>query len=266
MANSYRLLDQNHYLRTQVGLVKEWRAQDVVVFSQLVDFTAVEKERDCRTAEGLVRPSYTAFVIDSIARALRDHPKLNRIVYRWLTGYRWAQFEPVDIAVAVEVVEGDLDIAFASIIRDADHIGLDRIADALLQLASASADDPQLKRLRRFPAALTALLARATGLHPKLWAHFRGGSCAVTSPAKYGVESISAKSCWPVQFAFGRVRERPMVVDGSCVPRRSAVLSMSWHRELTTGAVAARFFEQIIQQLEQASQVSLRFRSVSSAS
>ena len=40
-----------------------------------------------------------------------------------------------------------------------------------------------------------------------------------------------------------------MVVDGHCVARRSAVLSMSWHRELTTGAVAARFFEQIVVQL-----------------
>jgi len=42
-----------------------------------------------------------------------------------------------------------------------------------------------------------------------------------------------------------------MVVDGQCVARRSAVLSMSWHRELTTGAVAARFFEQIVVQLQQ---------------
>jgi pyruvate/2-oxoglutarate dehydrogenase complex dihydrolipoamide acyltransferase (E2) component len=45
------------------------------------------------------------------------------------------------------------------------------------------------------------------------------------------------------------VRERPMVVNGACVPRRSATLSLSWHRELTTGAVAARFFEQIVRQL-----------------
>lgn len=251
MTQSFRLLERNHYLSTQVGLVKEWRAQDAVSFSQLVDFTAVEAERDRRKAAGLARPSYTAFVIDSIARSLRDHPKLNRIVYRGLTGYRWAQFEQIDMAVAVEVVEDDLDIAYASILRNADQLGLDRISDALTQLASAPTDDPQLKRLRRMPAALTAFLARATGTHPKLWVRFRGGSCAVTSPAKYGVESVAAKSCWPVQFAFGRVKERPMVIDGGCVPRRSVVLSMCWHRELTTGAVAARFFEQIIQQLQQ---------------
>ena len=251
MANSYKLLDRNHYLSTQVGLVKEWRAQDAVSFSHLVDFSRVESERERRKAAGLVKPSYTAFIVDSIARALQDHPKLNRIVYRGLAGYRWAQFNQIDMAVAVELVEDDVDMAYASIIRNADQIGLDGIMAALQRLASAPADDPQLKRLARFPAGVVSTLARATGLHPKLWVHFRGGSCAVTSPAKYGVESVSVKSCWPVQFAFGRVKERPMVVNGHCVPRPSATLSMSWHRELTTGAVAARFFEQIIQQLQQ---------------
>jgi len=251
MTRPYKLLEPNHYLSTQVGLVKEWSSQDTVAFSQLVDFTAVESERDLRKASGRSKPSYTAFIIDSIAQALRDHPKLNRMVYRGLAGYRWAQFENIDIAVAVELVEGDLDIAYASLIRNADQIGLEGINDALLRLASSPADDQQLKRLRRLPAALTAYLARATGLHPRLWVRFRGGSCAVTSPAKYGIESVTVKSCWPMQFAFGRVKERPMVVDGRCIPRRAATVSMSWHRELTTGAVAARFFNQIVQQLEQ---------------
>jgi len=250
MNGSYRLLARNHYLSTQIGLVKEWSAQDSVAFSQLVDFTEVELERSRREAAGLLKPSYTAFVVDSIARALRDHPKVNRIVYRGLGGYRWAQFEQVDMAVAAEVVEGDLDIAYASIIRNADQLGLEGVAAALLQLAKAPGEDPQLKRLRLFPPALTVMLARLTGLHPKLWVRYRGGSSALTSPAKYGVESVIVKSPWPLQFAFGRVAERAMVVDGQCMARRSAMLSMSWHRELTTGAVAARFFEQIVVQLQ----------------
>ena len=251
MSGTYRLLERNHYLSTQMGLVKEWSAQDAVAFSQLVDFSAIETERDRRKAAGLIKPSYTAFVLDSIARALRDHPKLNRAIYKGFTGYRWFQFDQIDMAVAVEVVEGDLDIAYASIVRNADQIGLDGINEALLRLASAPSDDQQLRRLRRMPAFVTGVLARATALHPKSWVRFRGGSCALTSPAKYGLESVIVKSAWPVQFAFGNVKERPMVVNGACVPRRSATLSMSWHRELTTGAVAARFFEQVVQQLQQ---------------
>ena len=250
MSDHYRFLARNTYLSTQMGFVKDWSAQDTVAFSQLVDFTEVELERSRREAAGLLKPSYTAFVVDSIARALRDHPKVNRIVYRGLAGYRWVQFEQVDMAVAAELVEGDLDIAYASIIRNADQLGLEGTAATLLRLARAPGDDPQLRRLRRFPATLTVVLARLTGLHPKLWVRFRGGSCCVTSPAKYGVESIVAKTSWPLQFAFGRVAERAMVMDGQCVARRSATLSMSWHRELTTGAVAARFFEQIVVQLQ----------------
>lgn len=250
ISSPFKSLEPDHYLSSQVRLIREWRAQDVVTFTQLVDFTAVARERDSRSAAGLIKPSYTVFVIDSIAKTLQDHPKPNRMIYRGLTGYRWAQFERIDIAVAVEVVEDDLDIAYASLIRDAARIGLEGISDALAQLAAAPADDAQLKRLRRFPPALLAMLARITGLHPYLWVRFRGGSCAITSPAKYGVESAIVKSCWPVQFTYGRVKEQPMVVDGCCVPRMAAILSMTWHRELTTGAVAARFFEQIIQRLQ----------------
>ena len=246
----YKVLDKNHYLSTQVGLVKEWRAQDVVSFSQLVDFTSVEQERSRRSAAGLARPSYTAFVVHSIAKALLDHPKMNRIVYRGFTGYRWAQFERVDIAVAVEVVQNGVDMAYASIIRNAGQMDLEEIHAALVQLAAAPADDKQLKRLQRMPAGLTAFLARATGRHPKLWVRFRGGACALTSPAKYGGEAVTVKSCWPLQFNFGQVAERPMVVDGACIARRSVYLGLSWHRELTTGAVAARFFAQVIQQLQ----------------
>lgn len=257
MAKSFKMLDRNHFLSTSVGLVKEWSSQDVVTFSQLVDFTAVEAARDARKRQGLAAPSYTAFVVDAVASALRNHPKLNRLIYRGPMGYRWVQLERIDIGVAVEVVEGDLDIAYASIVRDADRLGLDGIAGALLKLASAPKDDLQLKRLRRFPPWLAAFLARSTGLHPKLWVRFRGGSCAVTSPGKYGVESISAKTSWPVTFAFGRVTERPMVVEGSCLPRRSVVLSMAWHRELTTGAVAVRFFDDIVRKLTQCCTYSL---------
>jgi pyruvate/2-oxoglutarate dehydrogenase complex dihydrolipoamide acyltransferase (E2) component len=246
----YKVLDKNHYLSTQVGLVKEWRAQDVVSFSQLVDFTSIEQERSRRSAAGLARPSYTAFIVHSIAKALLDHPKMNRIVYRSLTGYRWAQFDRVDIAVAVEVVQNGVDMAYASIIRNAGQMDIEGIHAALVQLAAAPADDKQLKRLQRMPAGLTAFLARATGRHPKLWVRFRGGACALTSPAKYGGEAVTVKSCWPLQFAFGQVAERPMVVEGACVARRSAYLALSWHRELTTGAVAARFFAQVIQQLQ----------------
>jgi pyruvate/2-oxoglutarate dehydrogenase complex dihydrolipoamide acyltransferase (E2) component len=252
MSSAYHLLKPNHYLSTQVRLIKEWQNQDVVAFSQLIDFTQVLNSRQRREREGKVKPTYTAFILDAIAKSLREHPKMNRIVYHGLTGYQWAEFDDIDVAVAVEASEGDVDIAYATIIRNANEQGVDKLAESLHRIATTSSDDPQLNRLQRLPAAITGALARGTGLHPKLWARFRGGSCALTSPAKYGIENVIVKSCWPVQFAFGNVRERPMVVNGQCLPRFSAMLSMSWHRELTTGAVAARFFEEIVQRLQNA--------------
>ena len=43
-----------------------------------------------------------------------------------------------------------------------------------------------------------------------------------------------------------------MVVDGQVVPRLSFYLSMTWNRELTNGAPAARFFNEIVDYLTQA--------------
>src|SRR4051794_20198208 len=131
MTDAYRILKPNRYLSAQIRLIREWSTHDVVIYSQLVDLTAVERERERRRANGLIKPSYTAFVIDSIARALRDHPKLNRMIYRGLTGYRYTQFKHVDVVIAVEVVQDDLDIAYGSILRDVDRLGLDGIAEAL---------------------------------------------------------------------------------------------------------------------------------------
>ena len=116
---------------------------------------------------------------------------MNRIVYRGLTGYRQVPSEN------------------ATLIRNADEQNVDALTEILRRVSTAPSDDPQRNRLRRFPPAITGALARGTGLHPKLWARFRGGSCALTSPAKYGIESVVVKSCWPVQFTFGNVSERP---------------------------------------------------------
>jgi len=66
MGASYRFLARNRFLSIQQGLVKEWRARDNVAFTQLVDFTGVESERSRRAAAGLLKPSETAFVVDSL--------------------------------------------------------------------------------------------------------------------------------------------------------------------------------------------------------
>ena len=70
-------------------------------------------------------------MLDAIAKTLRDHPKVNPIVYRGLTGYRWVQFETVDIAVAVEARDGDVDIAYATIIRNTDDPGVNALTEIL---------------------------------------------------------------------------------------------------------------------------------------
>ncbi len=79
----------------------------------------------------------------------------------------------------------------------------------------------------------------------------RGGSVLITSPAKYGVDLLAAKSSWPLTFTFGLVRERPVVRAGHLAVAPTFHLCLQWDRRLQPGAVMARFFARVVAHLEQ---------------
>lgn len=250
----YHVLDRNPFFETMCEVVKDWETTDVVMFSNTVDLSRIVEQRKALRKAGPTPPTYTAYMVRAISLALRDHPKINRLVWRLPFRKRLVQLDEVHAVVAVERPGDEVDMAFPTIVRDSDRRSSLEIADALRKAsATDSENDPTWKKfrflLRHLPARINRRLIGMPAMHPKLWMQHHGGSFLITSPAKYGVDRIFVKVTWPLAFSFGEVKERPVAVDGRVEARATTDLTLSWQRRLTTGAVAAQFFSTICRRL-----------------
>jgi pyruvate/2-oxoglutarate dehydrogenase complex dihydrolipoamide acyltransferase (E2) component len=241
---------------------KEILPGPTVTFTSLVDLTQVEAVRDAARAAGQRKPSYTAFVAKAVALGLKEFPYANRRVFRrlWLPflGPRLQKFHACDVAVAVERdMPGQENVAFVDVLREADQRSLEEITDWLHTLATSDASNNQQWRefsnlVRRFPYWIASFLIGLPRWFPGLWVKYRGAAALVTSPAKYGVDSVMAAWAWPVGVSFGYASQRPVVREGQIVARRTFHLVLNFDRRVMAGAQAARFFRRIVDLLENA--------------
>lgn len=249
---SYEILPRNRFFRSMSGMVREWQSQDVVLFTEKVDFQAVQQWRNDCKARGSKAPSYTAVMLKAISLALRDHPKANRLIFRHLFFKRLVQLNEVHAMVAVEREVDGIDMAYGAVVRDTDRKSAIEITEELAALSRDSSHDQNWKLLNLMPEFVLPLLVRSTRLTPSLWLKFRGGCFVLTSPAKYGVESIAVKNGFPMTFSFGEIKPTPMVVDDQIVVRPAATVSMSFDRLLAPGAPLAKFFHDVVGRLQRA--------------
>jgi pyruvate/2-oxoglutarate dehydrogenase complex dihydrolipoamide acyltransferase (E2) component len=230
----------------------------IVSFISEIDLTEIE---EIRAQAGAQRPSYTAFVAKAAVLALLDYPYANRrVVWRWLpfAKARLQTFQRYDVAVAAERdVPGTPSVAFADVIRDVDKLSLVEITDWLR--AVAESDETTNKQWRdfsrgitRLPLWLSRLVLRLPYYFPSLWVKWRGGAVFISSPAKYGVDSVVSSWTAPLGFSFGLVKPRAVVRDGQVVARTTFNLLLSFDRTVMAGAPAARYFKRVVDILEHA--------------
>ena len=253
----YDVLGKDRWRAATYAFVKEIVAADVVVFTALIDATALNAFRDRCGSLGLDKPSWTALVVKSISMALRGHPALNRLLLRGLYRHRPIELSDVHAVVAVERVRGAEDTVYAQILRNTDYKTVWQISEELRKASTVDeAEDRRLelfmKVIRRMPGPIARGILTLPRWSPRQWLKHRGGAFALTTVGKYGVESIFVKWPWPLSFTFGEVKERPVAVDGKVQAHLSFYLSLAWNRELTNGAPAARFFNDIVDYLAQA--------------
>jgi len=237
----------------------ELRPGPTVTFVSEVDLSEVEEIRREANAQ---KPSYTAFAIRALAIALREFPYANRRVSRraWLpfARARLQQFDRCDIAVAAERdIPGVESAAFVDIIRDANEKSLSEITMWLSNLSkSETQTNEQWNQfsgvINRFPNWLALLLIRLPYFVPRLWDRYRGAAALVTSPAKYGVDTVVACWSWPLGVSFGLVRDRVLVKNGEIKACSTFNLICNFDRRIMAGAQAGRFFASIVRNLESA--------------
>lgn len=222
-----------------------------------VDMTECIRLRNELGAEHGEKPSYTAFVVRAVARALQSHPYANRSTIELPFFKRLVQHEDVRITVAVERDSPGLEQAtYAGTIRDADKLDLIALTRELRRLAAAEGEHGERWQLfHRIVTTLPAFLARwvllTPHLWPSLWRKHRGGPVMVSSPSKYGVDMLVGNWPWPIGISFGLVKERPVVVEGKLAVRATMMLIMSFDRRIMAGGPAARFFAAAAKSLQE---------------
>lgn len=227
----------------------EIKADNMVIVHRLVDFTNTEA---FRKEHGL---SYTAIYAKAIANVVARHPAANRRIIPIPFFHKiWPfvqQFTGVDVAVAAErVQEGLENVAFIDIVRDVDTTDLATIRDKIRSLQTSDENNNKqwrdLNRVAKLPFFIARFLVTMPMYFPSLWQKYRGGSVLISSPGKYGMDTITTSWTSPLGFSYGYVVHRPMVVHGEVVPRLSCYLIMSFDRRLMAGRPAGIVFSEII--------------------
>ena len=257
---SYRIEPFNRYVEANRRIVEsEIHPGRTVTFIREVDLTQVEA---VRAAAGPSRPSYTSFVVKAVGMALQAFPYANRRLARrvWLpwVGPRLQRFEHSDVAVAIERdIPGAEGVAYVDVVRQAGERSLAAVREDLAALAQATvATNPQWQQfssiVSRLPSWLSSRLIRVPFMVPSQWPRYRGAAALVSSPAKYGVDAVLAAWSWPIGVSFGLVKPRPVVRQGKVVAAPTFYLTLNFDRRVMAGAQGARFFNFLVETLEQA--------------
>jgi pyruvate/2-oxoglutarate dehydrogenase complex dihydrolipoamide acyltransferase (E2) component len=239
----------------------EIKADNMVIVHRLADFTKTEA---FRKQHGL---SYTAIYAKAIANVVTRYPAANRRIIPIPVLHKiWPfvqQFNGVDVAVAAErVQEGLENVAFIDIVRDVDTTDLATIHEKIRSLQASDENNNKqwrdLNRVARLPFFIARFLVTMPMYFPRLWQKYRGGSVLISSPGKYGMDTITTSWTSPLGLSYGYVIPRPMVVDGAVVPRLSCWLIMSFDRRLLAGRPAGIVFSEIIDLMENPEKITTR--------
>lgn len=257
----YEVLSRRRHFEVLTHLNYENRGDNKVAMISEVDLTEIELLRQ-RVAVGSEKPSYTSCLAKAIIRALMNNPAANKIVSDLPFRPRLVQLHTYDISVAVEKDSpGAEQAVYVGTIRDAHQKNLATINRELKGFASATPENSERVRAWKFFFEnfwwmwLAKRLVSLPRFFPRLWIEHRGGSVVISSPAKYGVDIMVANWPWPIGFSFGLVKERPIVVKGEVVVKKTMYVTMSFDRRILAGAPAARFFKEVCTLLEQAQQL-----------
>ncbi|MGQ9500584.1 MAG: 2-oxo acid dehydrogenase subunit E2 [Anaerolineae bacterium] len=190
-----------------------------VTLTALADATALVALRQQLQQDG-INVSYNDLFIYIVARALREHRRLNAS----LDGEAIKVWQRIHIGLAVDTECGLL----VPVVRDADTKGLAQLAQET-----------------------SALIARAqTGQSTP--AELSGGTFTITNLGMFGIDSFTPVINLPecAILGVGRINRQVVVVGESIVVRQMVWLSLSFDHRLVDGAPAARFLRRVVQLVE----------------
>jgi len=160
--------------------------------------------------------TYTDLLVEAVAHALREHPRLNATT----DGDAVTVHDAVHVGIAIALEDG----LVVGVIRDADRQPLWALAAAARGLA---------ERAR----------AGALGIDD-----VTGGTFTITNLGAHGIDAFTPILHAPqvAILGVGRVVEKPVVRDGQIVIRPTLVLSLTFDHRVVDGVPAARFLQRVV--------------------
>lgn len=196
-----------------------------------VDWTRIDlirkKHKDSFKKEEGVNLTYTVFMVQAIAQALRRHPYVNAEIRG--TDLVFKKDIHLGMAVAIEEPEPGL---MVPVIKNADQLNLRGLAHQITDLA---------------------LRARSRKIKPD---ELMGSTFTLTNPGNYGAIIGTPVINQPnvAILGMGRIQKQPVVldVDGTDVLaiRNMSVISLGFDHRLIDGATADQFMADVKKTLE----------------
>src|SRR5438477_1154036 len=208
-------------------LTQAWNTVPHVVQHDRADITAVEALRKRLSkkseAEGRSPVTITAFLMKTIAAALKKFPQVNSSVDLQNEEIVYKQY--FHIGVAVDTDRGLL----VPVVRDVDQKDIFQLADDIAHAAEK---------------------ARARKL---VLNDMQGGSFTISNLGSLGGGAFAPIVNWPEVAILGvaRAKMEPVWTDGTFVPRLMMPLSLSYDHRVVDGADGVRFLRWIVEALEQ---------------
>ncbi|HET9467021.1 MAG TPA: 2-oxo acid dehydrogenase subunit E2 [Vicinamibacterales bacterium] len=208
-------------------LTQAWNTVPHVFQHDRADITGVETLRKRLSkkseAEGRAPITITAFLMKTLAAALKKFPQLNSSVDLATEEIIYKQY--VHIGVAVDTDRGLL----VPVIRDVDQKDIYQIADEIGQAA---------EKARNRKLSLDDM---------------QGGSITISNLGSLGGGAFTPIVNWPEVAILGvaRARMEPVHVDGEFVARFLMPLTLSYDHRVIDGADGVRILRWIVEAIEQ---------------
>ena len=208
-------------------LTQAWNTVPHVVQHDRADMTSIDALRKHLSkkseAEGRSPVTITAFLMKTLAAALKKFPQVNSSVDLQNEEIIYKQY--IHIGVAVDTDRGLL----VPVVRDVDQKDIYQLADDIAHAAEKAR-------------------ARKLSLDD-----MQGGSFTISNLGSLGGGAFGPIVNWPEVAILGvaRAKMEPVWADGAFVPRLMMPLSLSYDHRVVDGADGVRFLRWVVEALEQ---------------
>lgn len=190
-------------------------------------------------------PSFTAFVVAAVARAVAEHPEVHAL--RDLRN-RLVIYDDVDVNVSVEVWVEDRSFPMNHVLRAADKRSVTTLSAELRRIRLQPEDSPTARLIGRarwffhLPGFVRTALLRLMYRIPSVQREL-GGTVGVSAVGMFGRGGGWGLNfqVHPLEVVVGGLVEKPGVVGGTVTVREYLDITVGFDHDVVDGAPAARF-------------------------